>query len=208
MRHFHRVQGRRGALEGLPLYLIILIVVAAIVVAILVGWLTTLQHPTISSLGYGLSGGTSQTISCPSYPTCTAASGATAVFTPQSDGSCLVVLNAGGAGSSYPGSVLVVSASDNKGNALGGVGVTISAVGWTLTNVQPGYSVTSGQSGLGPGQASWTALSGTIPPNTNGGASISISASYTSGGATSTASNQITLQSPTYNPVTAQSVSC
>lgn len=202
MRHFHRMRGRRGALEGLPLYLIILIVVAAIVVAILVGWLTTLQHPTISSMTYGLDGTTAQQINDPSYPTCSAATAATACFTPQSDGSCLVVLNAGGASSSYPGAVLVVTTSDKNGNPLGGVTVTISAVGWTLTSVQPGFSVTTGQSGFGTGTAAWTAISGTIPPQTNGGASISIAASYANGGVTSTQSAQVNVQSPTSNPTT------
>jgi hypothetical protein len=208
MRHFHRMHGNRGALEGLPLYLIILIVVAAIVVAILVGWLTTLQHPAVNSLTYGLSGGTTQTISDPTYPNCGASSGAVACFTPQSDGSCLVTLNAGGSTTTYPGTVLVVTTSDKNGHALGGVTVTISAVGWTMTNVQPGFSVTTGQSGFGPGDAAWTTISGSIPPDTNGGASISISASYSNGGVTSTQSAQVTLQSPTYNPTTNSAVSC
>lgn len=40
----------RGALEGLPLYMIILVVITGIGIVIIVGWLTTFQKPMLDRL--------------------------------------------------------------------------------------------------------------------------------------------------------------
>ena len=40
----------RGALEGLPLYLIILVVITAIAIVIMITWLSTMQKPDLDSI--------------------------------------------------------------------------------------------------------------------------------------------------------------
>jgi hypothetical protein len=40
----------RGALEGLPLYLIILVVITAIAIVIMITWLSTMQEPDLDSI--------------------------------------------------------------------------------------------------------------------------------------------------------------
>jgi hypothetical protein len=40
----------KGALEGLPLYLIILVVITAIAIVIMITWLSTMQEPDLDSL--------------------------------------------------------------------------------------------------------------------------------------------------------------
>lgn len=48
----------RGALEGLPLYLIILVVITAIGIVIMITWLSTMQEPDLDTIEIELTGGT------------------------------------------------------------------------------------------------------------------------------------------------------
>jgi hypothetical protein len=203
MQRIRRIRQRRGALEGLPLYLIILIVVAAIVVAILVGWLTTLQHPGISGVAVNLDGNPGfQSISCPASGACT---GSSANFISNgASGTCTFDVYTSGAGSG--GYALIVSITDKSGNALSGVTVTLSSsIQFTAT---PSDTVSTGSSsGLGSGDAGWNSISGTVPANDNAGGSILVTASYSSGGVTSTGTASIPIEPPTTTS-TGASLSC
>jgi len=203
MRTIRRMHGQRGALEGLPLYLIILIVVAAIVVAILVGWLSTLQHPAVGNVSFALdtmtggSGSPSTAISCPAYPSCPVGT-ATAVFTQNGDGSCPYVVN-----SQSGGTALLVTVDDKSGHALSGATVTLAGTGISV-NAQPALTQTTD----GNGQVSFSGVSGTVPTNDPAGGSISISVSYSSGGLTTTGSQNVNVEPPTIDATTGASVTC
>jgi hypothetical protein len=43
-------EDKKGALEGLPLYLIILVVITAIAIVIIITWLSTMQEPDLDSI--------------------------------------------------------------------------------------------------------------------------------------------------------------
>lgn len=169
---------RRAALEGLPLYLIILIVIAAIVVAILVGWLSTLQHPAISTLDVSVGGTGGAAIE----------QGSTGTFSQNPDGNCTF-------------SVTIVTGNDaisvivqsKGGQGLSGVGVTLTA-GSGLENVyaQPSNSQVTDSTGT----AHYSALKGYIAPNNPAGGDITVSATYTSGGITTTGSGEIYVEAP------------
>lgn len=169
---------RRAALEGLPLYLIILIVIAAIVVVILIGWLSTLQHPAISSISVNVGGSGNSVVEA----------GSTGTFTANPDGNCtfkvLVVTG--------PDAVdVVVQATGGK--TLSGATVTLTA-GTGLENVfaQP----SDAQLTDGTGTAHYSSLYGYIAPNNPAGGVISVSATYTSGGIQTQGSGQITVEPP------------
>ncbi len=203
MRRFQRMHGQRGALEGLPLYLIILIVVAAIVVAILVGWLSTLQHPAVGNVSFAVdtaSGGAGSpdvAISDSGYPSC-APSSYTACFTPNNDGSCGYTVN-----SQSGGAALVVTVDDKSGHALSGATVTIAGVTVSVSAIPSVTGTTNGN-----GQVTFTQLSGTVPPNDQGGGQITISVSYSSGGVTTQGSQTVNVEPPSQNANTGAPVSC
>ncbi len=48
----------RGALEGLPLYLIILVVITAIAIVIMITWLSTMQEPDLDTIEIEITGST------------------------------------------------------------------------------------------------------------------------------------------------------
>jgi len=50
MKSYRYNRHKSGALEGLPLYLIIMVIIAAIAIAILVGFMLPLQKPNLSSV--------------------------------------------------------------------------------------------------------------------------------------------------------------
>ena len=207
MRRIRRLRHQRGALEGLPLYLIILIVVAAIVVAILVGWLSTLQHPGINSLAVNVDGAGFQDVKQNAYPTCTPSSDS-GCFTLQTSGACTFTVNPGSPGSGAPAEALIVTVTDKSGAALSNVQVTIAGVGISIA-ASPSTTATTGQtSGLGGGDAAFTSITGSIPQGDPSGGSISVTASYSSGGVTTTGSFSIPVEPPGQNTVTGASVSC
>lgn len=203
MARIRRMRHQRGALEGLPLYLIILIVVAAIVVAILVGWLSTLQHPGIQTVAFTVAGNGDQVLTEANYPSCVTSSD-TACFTQTSGGGdCTFTVNTF-AGSSGP---LVVTVDDKSGAGLSGASVQLSGSGIQL-NAQPSLTVTTGQNGAPAGEAIWTSLSGTIPAGDGSGGSISISVTYSSGGVSTTGAGQINVEPPTYDSATNTNIVC
>lgn len=185
MRKFRRIHDQRGALEGLPLYLIILIVVAAIVVAILVGWLSTLKHPAVGNISFNVGGGGAQTLSQAAYPTCNSAVGGdTACFTPQAGGDCQFT------GNPHPYE-LQVTVMDKSGSPLSGVSVTISGVGVSIVASPSASQVTDGN-----GNAQFSQITGDVPQNDPAGGYISIQVSYSSGGVTTTGSAQVQVEPP------------
>lgn len=158
---------RRGALEGVPLYLIILIIIAAIVVVIVLGWLATVQHPTIGSVTTVVAGSSTMTVS--GSFTCTSTS--YWCFTPvNSTGGCHYIYN-----QPTTAPAIQVTVQDNHGNNLQGATVTLTASGslnFTGSNI-----ANTGTNGV----ASFSQFSGFVGPNTQSG-TISVSANYAAGG--------------------------
>ncbi|MGC8581541.1 MAG: hypothetical protein ACP5MW_04290, partial [Thermoplasmata archaeon] len=56
MKNYRYNRYKSGALEGLPLYLIIMVIIAAIAIAILVGFMLPLQKPNLSSVSTYVNG--------------------------------------------------------------------------------------------------------------------------------------------------------
>ena len=157
----------RGALEGVPLYLIILIIIAAIVVVIVLGWLATVQHPTIGSVTTTVAGSSSMTIS--GSFTCSGTS--YWCFTPiNSTGGCHYTYQ-----QSATQPAISILVQDNHGNNLQGVTVTLTS-GSNL-NISGANIANTGSNGI----AAFSQFSGYIAPNTQSG-TISVSATYASGG--------------------------
>jgi hypothetical protein len=159
-----RLYGRkRGALEGLPLYLIILVVIAAVVIVILLGWLSTLQKAQLGSSVVTVAGQYSDVTTTDAKVTYLA-SGACNVIVPLS------------------GSVaLTVQTYDTHGNSLNGVLVNVQGGNGVLgLNATPNDQETSGASPYPSGEVQFTALTFTMPENTNTG-TIQLSLSYSGG---------------------------
>lgn len=117
----------RAALEGLPLYLIIMVVVAGVVIVILLAWLSSVNHASIGSTGatfFGQDSAAQIVFGCtPAHstdPLC-------ATYIPSTL-SCIFQVNPSWKSTSsnsklYPFSVTVL---DTKGNPMTGVTVTLT----------------------------------------------------------------------------------
>ncbi|MDE1820642.1 MAG: hypothetical protein KGJ23_01290 [Euryarchaeota archaeon] len=181
-----RLRNRRGALEGLPLYLIILIVVAAIVVAILVGWLSTLKHPAVGNVTYNVSGSGAQALS-QAGATCNTASD-TACFNPQPNGGCTFTINP-----LPPGNVagITINVADKGGGSLSGASVQLSGQTISVSASPSDTGVTDSS-----GNVVFNGVTGTVPPNDGAGGFIVIDVTYSSGGIQTQGSAQIPVESP------------
>lgn len=172
----HLNRNRRGALEGLPLYLIILVVVAAVVIVILLGWLSTLNKPSLGN-ATTLVDGLAYTNGITS---------ADATFTNLSSGACLVNVH------TYGGAAVNVTTYDTHSNTLGGVTVTIgSNSNIDALQAAPGLSQTTG----GNGQTSFASLTFQLQPDFNTG-SLALSFQYSGGVAPGISSQSIAVDAP------------
>jgi hypothetical protein len=164
MRLYRR---KRGALEGLPLYLIILVVIAAVVIVILLGWLSTLQKASLGSSTVTVAG---------TYSDITTSDATTTHF---ASGACFITVPGGSAGSGVD--ALKVDTFDTHGNALNGVIVAVQGGnGVDGLNVTPNYQETTGTNSWPSGEVQFTSITFTMPENTNTG-TIQLSLSYSGG---------------------------
>jgi hypothetical protein len=153
------------------LYLIILIVIAAIVVVILLGWLSSIQHPTIGSVATTVGGSSTMTIS----GTTSCSGTAYWCFTPDNaTGGCRYTYL-----QSATQPAVQIQVQDSHGNPLGGVTVTLTAN--SGVNITGANIANTGSNGI----AAFSTLTGSVNANTQS-ATISVSASYGSGGTPST----------------------
>lgn len=163
----HLSRNRRGALEGLPLYLIILVVVAAVVIVILLGWLATLNKPALGTTTYSVDG-SFQIINSNS-----------ATITPIGNQQCNVVVNVPTSGPDK-GVALQVSTFDTHSNALSGVQVLLQANSGILNlSASPGLTQNTGGSNAA-GVAPFQSVTFEMQPGANTG-SISIQFTYSGG---------------------------
>jgi hypothetical protein len=179
-----RLYGRkRGALEGLPLYLIILVVIAAVVIVILLGWLSTLQKASLGSSTVTVSG---------SYSDITVSGSAgDASGTPVGAGACLITVPGGAAASGSD--ALQVNTYDTHGNALNGVIVGVQGGNGVLNlSAYPQEQGTSGASPNPSGEVLFTKIIFTMPANTYTG-TIDLTLSYSGGIAANTANPTISV---------------
>ncbi|MDE1837371.1 MAG: hypothetical protein KGJ23_12265 [Euryarchaeota archaeon] len=162
------------------------------------GWSNTTQscpganEPAIGALSYGVGGGGAAALSQPDYPTCNSGVGGDpACFTPNVDGSCSFTVNP------HSGVALLISVQDRNGNPLSGVSIDLTSVGVSVYALPSSTEVTGSSPGGGPGDAIWTSLHGTVPANDPAGGDITVSASYSFGGTTTTGTAQLPVSPPT-----------
>lgn len=190
----------------LPLVLIVAVVVVA---GGLTGYLLTRPSPPapvpsgISELTYVLAGNGDQVVAQAEYPTCSTTTDSGCFTQSVGGGDCSFSINTF-SGSAGP---LVVTVEDKSGAGISGATVTLAADGIEL-NAQPSLTLTSGANGAPAGEAIWTSVVGDIPAGDPSGGSISVSASYTSGGISTTGSLTIAVEPPTFDSATNSPISC
>ena len=173
---------KRAALEGLPLYLIIMVVVAGVVIVILLSWLSSVNHAGIGSISanfYGKGNIAVNIYGC----TTSGASAGNLCYNSGTSGTCDFSNNTKATANGPP---LVVTVYDTKGNALSGVTVQLSlSAGFDWGSVPTSGTTASN------GNVVFSALAGHISANTDSG-TLSITATDSSGTST-TQSTQLTI---------------
>lgn len=174
---------KRAALEGLPLYLIIMVVVAGVVIVILLSWLSSVNHAGIGSISASFYGKGNIAVDI-GGPSCKTASTAyNLCYNSGSAGTCDFTNNPSATAN---GEALVISVYDTKGNALSGVSVQLSLSAGFDWGAIPTSATT-----LANGSALFASLTGHISANTNSG-TLTITATDSSGTST-TQSTQLVI---------------
>jgi hypothetical protein len=179
MRLYRR---KRGALEGLPLYLIILVVIAAVVIVILLGWLSAVQKSSLGSTTVVVSGSFSDITS------------ASATFTSAGVGECLVTVPETGAPANTL--ALTINAYDTHSKSLNGVIVDVQGGDGVLNlNASPTWQQTTGSSPYPIGEVEYNTITFYMPPSTSTG-TIIVSYSYSGGIANNVQDTDISVSAP------------
>lgn len=175
-------RNNRGALEGLPLYLIILVVIAAIVIVIILGWLSTLNKAELGSVTFTVAG-TKSTID---------SSDTTVTQNAPSIGECIVQVSPPAGDTA-----LTVNTYDTHSNPLSGVVVAVTAgsSGILNLNVTPASQETTGSSGFATGQVQFAGIIFDLAPDTSTGI-INIGVTYSGGIAQNTGGQTISVSAP------------
>lgn len=167
-------RGNRGALEGLPLYLIILVVIAALVLIIVVGWLQFFNKPSLGSISYYVDGNQN------------AINQTDATFTLGSPnaGECLVQVSGAVA--------LEVTATGTDSKPLSNVIVKVAGgTGVLNISASPDLQMTTGSNG----QVQFTGLSFDLAGGSDTGI-ITLQVSYNGGIASGVSNPQISVSAP------------
>lgn len=145
-------------------------------------------------LSVNIDGAGFENVTEPDYPTC-APSSESGCFTLQTSGACTFTVNSASRGSGAPEEAIIVTVTD-KGSEVSGVTVTLQSAAISIS-VSPSLTVTTGTtSGLGTGDAAFSTVTGTVPQNDAAGGTISVVATYTSGGVTWTGTETIPVVPP------------